>query len=137
MPEGLLADRVHRFFYALDETAYDTLLALFAPTARWHRQGAILQGREQIADALHARPLQRIRHVITNTMSDVRAHDADVVSYMTAYRQLGTRDTDAPPTIAGPFRVSIVHTHFVLMNDDWLIDEMRFATQFEMSEIAC
>ncbi|GAC1403592.1 MAG: hypothetical protein NVSMB64_05560 [Candidatus Velthaea sp.] len=137
MPDSSFADVVHRFFLALDETEYDKMLALFAPEACWHRQGAVLRGHSEIAEALRARSRQRIRHVITNTVTTIRGDEAEATSYMTAYRQLGTLPTDAPPTIAGPFRVSVVRTRFVRRNEAWLIGEMRFDTQFNMDELPC
>ncbi|GAC1424486.1 MAG: hypothetical protein NVSMB5_18490 [Candidatus Velthaea sp.] len=137
VPDAPFAEILHRFFLALDETEYQTMLAIFAPDARWHRQGAVLRGRTEIGAALQARPLQRIRHVITNTVTNVRGDEAETTSYMTAYRRLGAPASDAPPKIAGPFRVSVVHTRFACNDETWLIAEMRFETQFDLDEHAC
>jgi len=132
---GALTNRLHHFFYCLDERHYDELIAVFAADGVWYRQGERLQGHAAIGRALYARSTtQRIRHVVTNAfVADSDGDKATVKAYMTAYRHDDGKPSDGVPRIPGPFRLNLVSTVFRRVDGGWLIEEQRLTPEFEFA----
>lgn len=53
--EGPVTRTILYFFKALDERRYEDLVALFGENGTWHRQGKLLNGADEVLDALKAR----------------------------------------------------------------------------------
>lgn len=123
----------HQLFYYLDEARYADLVALFGATGKWHRQGEILVGPEQIMQALLKRPAtQRVRHIVSNSLIESQADDlVRHVCYMTAYRFDDGATHAGPVPISRPFRLSVVRSTMRRTGTGWNIDEMVMTPEFE------
>lgn len=128
-----LVQLTHRFFYLLDTSDYDALLALMTEDSTWLRQGKSLRTHAVIREALEERPkTQRTLHVISNAFLEAAdAGEAKLVAYMTAYRHDDGRPASGPAKIDGPFRMSIVRTRFRRDGGGWLIAEQSVVPEFE------
>ncbi len=129
---------MHEMFHALDTANYERLVNTFEPDGTLLRQGELLQGRNQIMNAMQKRSTtQRIRHVISNTFIDSQAAGLmHLVAYMTAYRfDDGTLHT-GPVAISRPFRMSIVHASMRPQDDSWQIAAMTFTPEFDFASDA-
>ncbi len=129
---------MHEMFHALDTANYERLVKTFEPDGTLLRQGELLQGRNQIMNAMQKRSTtQRIRHVISNTFIDSQAAGLmHLVAYMTAYRfDDGTLHT-GPVAISRPFRMSIVHASMRPQDDSWQIAAMTFTPEFDFASDA-
>ena len=129
---------MHEMFHALDTANYERLVKTFVPDGTLLRQGELLQGRNQIMNAMQKRSTtQRIRHVISNTFIDSQAAGLmHLVAYMTAYRfDDGTLHT-GPVAISRPFRMSIVHASMRPQDDSWQIAAMTFTPEFDFASDA-
>lgn len=122
-------------FDHLDERRYEDLLTLMTPDAVWHRQGKRLEGHGQILEALLERSAtQRIRHLVTNLRQRRAGPDQVLCThYMTAFRHDEGRVLTGPPTIAGPFRMSLVTTRLVQRDAAWQVAEQTIVTEFEFA----
>ena len=90
-------NRVMAFFRCLDDRDYPALTDVMTQDATWHRQGAVLQGHQQVHDALMKRPQHmRIHHLITNLVAD--RYDGDTC-VMRAY-MLSCAISPTPPSPA-------------------------------------
>ena len=129
---------MHEMFHALDTANYERLVKTFVPDGTLLRQGELLQGRNQIMNAMQKRSTtQRIRHVISNTFIDSQALGlTHLVAYMTAYRfDDGTVHTE-PVAISRPFRMSIVHAAMRPVNDSWQFVALTFTPEFDFASDA-
>nr|MBF0684800.1 nuclear transport factor 2 family protein [Pseudomonas sp.] len=128
----VLSQLTHQFFWHLDEFEYEQLVNLMEPDARWHRQGRVLAGHEDILSALRERSsTQKIRHVITNIqLTEASRHEAKVVAYMTAYKHDSGVETALPREIKAPGSFLLVRTHFRHDGSRWLVAEQAADREF-------
>ncbi|MCX4160008.1 MULTISPECIES: hypothetical protein [Paraburkholderia] len=131
-----LAHTLTQFFLHLDRSNYAALLALTHAHFRWHRQGKMLDGHDDVHAALNQRAVtQRVAHVITNVaVEDEQPGNTTLGAYMTAYRFDDGRPLEGPATIAGPLRLSRVTTRFEAgdrNNAGWRIAEQVIAPLFQ------
>ena len=126
---------LHHFFYCLDESDYDGLLALFEPDGVWHRQGVALRGHEAMREAMQSRSAtQRIRHVLSNVL--VHSHDnhaTEVGGYMVVYRfdngepQHGVVTIDAASQVYSVRATIRIVGHIATLEALTITPEFRFA----------
>lgn len=129
---AVLSQATHQFFWYLDEFRYQDLVATMEPEARWHRQGKILAGHQEILAALESRSrTQKIRHVITNVqVTDHSADEAGTIAYMTSYKHDDGSQAPLPRKISAPAGFLLVQTRFRRHGDRWLISEQSATPEF-------
>lgn len=132
---AILSQVTHQFFWYLDEFRYQDLVATMEPEARWHRQGKVLTGHQEILAALELRSrTQKIRHVMTNLqISSLSADEAATIGYMTAYKHDDGADAPLPRSISAPSGLLLVQTRFRRHGDQWLISEQAATPEFVFS----
>ena len=114
-----------KLFHALDSCDYDTLVACFAETGSWTRQGKTLKGQAEIRDALVARPttLSTI-HIANNILIDeVSTQSAAARFYLTAYRY----NSPSPPPypVPLPAAVGLCKAAFGCDGQSWRLNELQ------------
>jgi hypothetical protein len=131
-----LLQLTHRFYYYLDESRYEDLVATFREDGVWHRQGKALKGHAQVRAAMEERPsTQRTRHVISNAfLSESDENSATLIAYMTAYRFDDSTMRKPPYPIDGPFRFNLVKIRFVRERGAWRIAEQWGTPEFEFAK---
>lgn len=137
-PLPLCQQLLHRFFYCLDQSDYDGLLALFDPNGVWHRQGVALRGHAAMREAIQKRSAtQRIRHVLTNVL--VHKHDehvAGVGGYMAVYRFDNGQPQDGLVTIDGPSQLYTVRATIRIAADDATLVALNITPEFRFASAA-
>jgi hypothetical protein len=124
---GLCRNQVMGFFRDLDENDYDSLVGRMAPDAVWHRQGKVLNGRQDVLQALSARSkTMRIHHLISNLFAD-RADGQRCVmrGYMLVVRHDAGRPLEGPAPLAGIENIRTTHVELARVDGEWLITHMR------------
>lgn len=125
-----------RFYDHFDRWNYAEMVALFAVDGVWHRAGKVLAGHEAIVAELKLRSTtQKIRHVLSNLLVDVRdPGHADVQAYLTVYRHDdGKPSGGTPAVIASPAMLLLVKASLVLTPQGWRIAQQVMQREFEFS----
>jgi hypothetical protein len=111
---------IHRFYACLDESDYDELVSLFAPSGAWVRLGQELVGPEAIRAALGERTGWLTAHVVTNVLIVVtdegKAHSRQ---YVTLYRHEGWDPSDGPAAVVLPLGVLIHRDQLIRHEGLW------------------
>ncbi|MDF1856736.1 nuclear transport factor 2 family protein [Pseudooceanicola sp.] len=89
-----------RFFRALDDSDYETMVALL--DGEWHRQGKVLSDRASLLAAMQGRSTtRRIHHLLSNIGGTI-ADDGEVT--LTAYMLVLQHDSGARPEGPSPMQ---------------------------------
>lgn len=122
-----------RFYDHFDRWNYEEMAALFTPAGEWHRAGKALAGRDAIVAELQLRSTtQKIRHVLTNLLVDVRdATHADARAYLTVYRHDDEQKSAAPAKIRSPALLLLVTAALECGPDGWRIARQGMQREFE------
>ncbi|ARP79376.1 hypothetical protein CAL12_00095 [Bordetella genomosp. 8] len=124
---SLCRNQVMGFFRDLDDKSYDSLVGRMTPDGIWHRQGKVLNGREDVMRAMSARsPTMRIHHLISNLYAD-RADERRCVmrGYMLVVRHEAGRPLQGPAPLDGIENIRTTHIELVRVDGAWLIAVMR------------
>ena len=120
------------FFMDLDVGAFEALVGRMAPGGRWHRQGKVLSGRQNILDAMAERgPDVRTAHLVTN-LRIVQANETAATArfYMTAFRYDGAVVAGAPSPMNLPGSIGLYECDCTLIENGWRIEELRADPRF-------
>lgn len=123
----------HTLFLHLDESNYESLIALFAPDGVWHRQGKELRGHAMMRDALKARPKgYTTRHLVSNLIVTIADQDhAENSFYLTVYNGTGDGVSKEPLPITLPSGVGVYKQKLVRTGGAWRIAEMSSIGTFK------
>lgn len=112
---------VIRFFGALDNNAYEDMMAMMSTDAQWHRQGEILRPGQAMLDALNRRsPTRTVIHVLTNLDARERGEGQIVVTgYSTAFQFDDGQHRSAPLPLDAPSSISAVHVKLKQVSAVW------------------
>ncbi|GAA4972696.1 ketosteroid isomerase-like protein [Nonomuraea thailandensis] len=120
-----LARLNHAFFHHYDRHAYDALLDLFTPDARYEVHGRSLRGHAEIRDVLNARsgPELTIRHLVTSqhfhTITDTTAQATICVIAYAGPAPTGEGPAHYPAENAG--HIVELTDHYQAENGRWKI----------------
>jgi hypothetical protein len=113
-----IADRIHRFFRALDVRDYDTVVRLVAEDGVWHRQGKALT-RATIPEAMAERSATMvIRHVVSNLIVD-GDETVEASFLLTVYRSDSGETPSGPLPLEGPAQISDCTATLVQTTEGW------------------
>ena len=120
---------VRRYYAHVDAYEYDQAVQMFTADVDWSVIGVKLDGRQEILDGLvGGLAAGTIRHMITNTVTDVSDEDhATTRSYVVLY---GTHDIrfdqhDGPIAFEGPNLLGDLVDDFVRTDECWRIAKRR------------
>ena len=119
-------NQVMQFFRHLDECRYEAMVALLAKDAIWRRQGKVLQGPEQVQQALQQRsPTMKIAHIITNLVFDeCETQRCTIRGYMLVIRHEPGGPVQGPCPLQGIESIRNVHIQMKQIAGRWAIAEL-------------
>ena len=120
---------VRRYYAHVDAYEYDQAVQMFTPDVDWSVIGVKLNGRQEILDGLEGGlGAGTIRHIITNTVTDVIDEDhATARSYVTLYSSHDIRfdQTDDVIGFEGANLLGELVNDFVRTGEGWRIAKRR------------
>jgi hypothetical protein len=116
-------EAVIRFYRAIDERDYPTLLSLFAADGVWTRQGVELRGEAQVMDAMMKRSSTlRVAHIISNAYPvALDGGEIDVRAYMLVILHDPKSDRGEPMPLSGIDSVRPTGARLRNENGEWRI----------------
>jgi len=123
----LCNNQILALYRDLDESKYEPMVARFAPDGVWHRQGKVLEGRDQMLAALQMRSkTQRVHHLMVNLFADrVEADRCSIRGYMLVLRHEDGKPIEGPAPLTGIESIRTTYIDLARIDGQWLITQMR------------